>query len=269
MLLFLTDLSNGNEEEDVIISNYLRQYFQLVICHPADCESVEDGVDEIIIRNTWNEKDYGEPPLGYENRFQIKGLNVHDDLYKRFGEDKDYLLGLYRNGYPVIPTVDTIADLYQLPEANEYFIKPKDGFDAIGARKINKEDLVKLNPVRYLIQPFVDFKYEISFYYLDKQLQYTLYAPDKTKRWDLVEYTPGVSDINFAEQFIGCNIQSRGIERVDACRLKNGELLLVEMTDQGGVYLSVPLLKKEVRDRFFGNLKESLLRRITLTKEEF
>ena len=263
VLLFLSDFSNGNEDEDIIISNYLHQYFQVILCHPTDCEGVEDMVDEIIIRNTWNEKDYGKPSLGYKNRFRFKGLNVHDDLYKRPGEDKDYLLDLYRSGYPVIPTIDTIADLKQLPEAKEYFIKPKDGFDAIGARKIKKANLIKLNPAQYLIQPFVDFEYEISFYYLEKKLQYTMYAPDRIKRWDLVDYNPSKSDLKFAGQFIKWNLQKHGIERIDACRLKTGQLLLMEITDQGGAYLSLPLLKEVVKARFLINLEKSLLHRIT------
>lgn len=263
-LLLLTDLTNGSKEEDLIISDFLRRDYDVTLCHPRNCEVFEGEADAIIIRNIWNEKEYGKPEPWYK-RWRGKKLPIHDDLYVRegdyysgAGETKDYLIWLTKNGFPVVPSIDDIKNLHELPEANTYFIKPKDGFDAINARKISKAELLALNPQHYLIQPFVDFEYEISFYYLDKKLQYTLYAPDKTKRWDLVEFVPSESDIAFAQKFINWNLQKYGIERVDACRLKNGELLLVEITDQGGAYLSIQELSEELRNTFLENLSKSI-----------
>jgi len=148
--------------------------------------------------------------------------------------------------------------LANLPETERYLIKPKDGFDAINVRKLTKSELIALNPQHYLIQPFVDFDYELSFYYLDKRLEYSLYAPNKGRRWDLVEFSPSASDREFAEKFVRWNPQKRGIERIDACRLKNGELLLVEISDQGGVYLSLPELRSNIREEFLANLVRSI-----------
>ena len=45
---------------------------------------------------------------------------------------KQYLLDLTEAGYPVIPTVDTKADIGKLPDVPKYVIKPKDGADSIG-----------------------------------------------------------------------------------------------------------------------------------------
>jgi hypothetical protein len=263
-LLLLTDLSNGDAEEDILLSTAIREQFQVIIAHPADCGTIEDCVDEIIIRNTWNERDFGKPLLRFRERFRKKHLNVHDDLYEHGGDSKDYLLDLYEQGCPVIPTVADIDSLDSLPSTTTYFIKPKDGFDAIGARKIPKVDLLKLNPTNCLIQPHIDFEFEISFYYLDKKLQYVMYAPDKAKRWDLVPFIPSDSDIHFAAQFLRRNKQKYGIERIDVCKQKDGGLLLMEITDQGGVYLSLPDLTDDTRQRFLDNLVESLLRRIIL-----
>ncbi len=262
ILLFLTDLSNESEEEDIIISNYLRDYFKIILCHPDDCQDIEEKVGGIIIRNTWNDSKYGKPGSGYYERFRKKGLKVHDYLYTYPGEDKDYLIDLYKKGYPVIPSVDTVKSLSQVPETDVYFIKPKDGFSAIGARKITKEELIELNPEYYLIQPFVDFEYEISFYYIDKKLQHVLYAPNKEDRWALIPFTPSEHDLSFAQQFIEWNPQKYGIERIDACRLKDGSLLLVEITDQGGVYLSMPLLSDSLRENFLKNLVISIERNV-------
>jgi hypothetical protein len=264
-LLFLTDLANGSEDEDIEISDFLKRDFEIQLCHPRDCEPFEDVVDAIIIRNIWNEANYGQPEPWYKRWRSKPNLPIHDDLYIRSGdfstgagESKDYLMDLTRERFPVIPSVDDIRDIKQLPDTDTYFIKPKDGFDAINARKLSRAELVALNPKHYLIQPFIDFEYEISFYYLDKQLQYTLYAPDKMKRWDLIPFTPSEKDIQFAETFIRWNKQRHGIERIDACRLKNGELLLIEISDQGGVYLSVPDLPQDIKTPFLEKLSRSI-----------
>jgi len=257
-LLFLTDLSNGSEEEDIIISNYLRKYFQIIICHPDDCASLEDTVGGIIIRNTWNDSKYGQEDSGYYERFLKKGLKVHDYLYIYPGESKHYLVDLYKAGYPVIPTIEHVRDLEELGSPESYFIKPEDGYSGIGDTVVSKEELLAINPTHYVIQPFIDFEYEISFYYLDKKLQYTLYAPNKKERWDLVEFHPSESDITFAERFVTWNPQKYGIERIDACRLKDGSLLLAKITDQGGTYLSLPLLPAHTKEQFLKNLVASI-----------
>lgn len=115
ILLYLTDLSNGDEGEDILISNWLRQFFGLVLCHPADCERTEDEVDEIIIRNVWNENSYPPPHPDYLERFMRKKLVIHDDLYRSSSTDKTYLVDLSKRGYPVIPTVDSVEDINRLP----------------------------------------------------------------------------------------------------------------------------------------------------------
>jgi len=264
-LLLVTDLGNGSEDEDVMIAAFLQKFFRVFLAHPADCEQLEDQVDRIIVRNVWNAARYGMPEPWYHRWRSTPQLPIHDDLYVRSGdfstgagESKDYLLQLYQLGYPVIPSIDSLANLKCLPESEQYFIKPKDGFDAINARKLTISELIALNPQHYIIQPFVDFDYEVSFYYLDKWLQYSLYAPDKERRWDLVEFSPSVSDLKFAEKFVRWNPQKRGIVRIDACRLKNGELLLVEISDQGGVYLSLPELPIDIRGQFLVNLVHSI-----------
>lgn len=264
-LLLLSDLANGAEQEDIAIGDFLQKDFRVLMMYPRDCEEFEDSVDAIIIRNIWNERDYGKPEPWYKRWRSQPKLPIHDDLYIRegdfysgSGESKSYLVWLYKNGFPVIPSIENITELDQLSPTNHYFIKPHDGFSAINARKIGREELIARDPQHYLIQPFIDFEYEVSFYYLDKQLQYALYAPDKENRWELVEYTPTATDIAFAERFIEWNPQKRGVERIDACRLKTGDLLLTEITDQGGVYLSILKLSEEKRLAFLENLSRSI-----------
>ncbi|MFD1775861.1 hypothetical protein [Paenibacillus rhizophilus] len=52
-----------------------------------------------------------------------------------------------------------------------------------------------------------------------------------------------------------------GIQRVDACRTKQGELLLVELEDLNP-YLSLLELTPDIRQRFVESLKHSLQKAI-------
>lgn len=95
-----------------------------------------------------------------------------------------------------------------------------------------------------LIQPEIDFEYEVSFYFVDDILEYALYAPDKKQRWKLEKYDFSNDDIAFARKFIEWNKIKHGMQRVDACRSKDGQLLLVELEDLNP-YLSVLELDKK------------------------
>ena len=80
-----------------------------------------------------------------------------------------------------------------------------------------------------------------------------MYAPNKNKRWDLAEYEPRPGDLEFADKFVKWNAMERGIQRVDACRLKDNSLLLVELEDLNP-FLSIELLSDQKRDKFIDNL---------------
>ena len=104
-----------------------------------------------------------------------------------------------------------------------------------------------------LIQPAIDFEYEVSFYFINDCLEYALYAPDKDKRWELENYEFSQADKEFAEKFIAWNDIENGIQRVDACRTKEGELLLVELEDLNP-YLSILELDEKTRCDFMNHL---------------
>jgi hypothetical protein len=157
----------------------------------------------------------------------------------------------------VIPTIDNVADINAIPETSEYLIKPQDGADSIGARKITRAGLTTLQLANNIIQPFIDFEYEVSFYFINASFQYALYAPDKKERWKLERYQPGVDDLAFAERFIAWNTMTHGIQRVDACRTKQGNLLLVELEDLNP-FLSIELVDNKTRAYFIDNFKNAL-----------
>ena len=100
-----------------------------------------------------------------------------------------------------------------------------------------------------LIQPLIDFEYEVSFYFLDNVFQYALFAPYKNKRWELIEYLPSPDDLLFAKRFVEWNHISHGIQRVDAFRLPDDSLLLVELEDFNP-FLSLEALEKKKREDF-------------------
>ncbi|AIQ51927.1 hypothetical protein [Paenibacillus sp. FSL R7-0331] len=265
-VLFVTDLyyeAKGRNyyEEDLYLTSILRKSFNLVICHPVDVEAFEDKFDLIIFRNAGPIAAYKEKFNAFRNRITSKNLLIYNSFNgKADMNGKEYLIELTNSDYPVIPTIDTIDSLSKLPDVKTYIIKPKDGADSIGMEFVSKNELsrkVDSELKNTLVQPFIDFEYEVSFYFVDKDFQYALYAPDKDKRWELVEYTPTVDDLIFANRFIDWNNINCGIQRVDACRTRLGELLLVELEDLNP-YLSLLELNNETRENFVVKLIASL-----------
>jgi hypothetical protein len=90
---------------------------------------------------------------------------------------------------------------------------------------VPREQLGGLTYGDILVQPRVDFRYEVSFYYVDDAFQYALHAPDPERRWALEPYEPTAADLAFARCFIGWSTLNHGIQSVDAGRIREGELL--------------------------------------------
>lgn len=170
---------------------------------------------------------------------------------------KQYLVELSAAGFPVIPTVDRGEDLGRLPQAVEYVVKPKIGADSIGMEFLHPDRLTEVMHGDVLVQPRIPFRYEVSFYFVDRDFQYALYAPRPERRWELERYEPDPADLEFAQRFIDWNTLDHGIQRVDACRTPHGELLLVELEDLNP-YLSLDLVEEAVREAFVARMKASL-----------
>lgn len=262
-ILYLTDLyykAQGRNyyEEDLYLTERLKDQFNLLLANPQQALSFLRCADLIVFRNTG-------PVMGYKAYFtqfvqavQEQGILTFNSFDgKADMKGKDYLLQLTREGYPVIPTVERFDELSQLGAPEKYIVKLKDGADSIGMQVLAKEDLLNYTLKNQLIQPFIPFVYEVSFYYLNNKFQYALYAPDKEKRWNLKEYSAIADDLAFAERFVRWNNMARGIVRVDACRLPDGRLLLVELEDLNP-FLSLDALGPEARDRFVSNFIDAL-----------
>ena len=265
-ILFVTDLyyeAKGRlyYEEDLFLTSELRKDFNLVICNPKDMSSFTDDFDLTIFRNAGPVANFKDEYELFRNNVKLKNLKTYNSFNgKGDMNGKDYLIELTKKNFDVIKTIDTINDFSKLPEVETYVIKPKDGADSIGMEFLSKEVLLRRvdkNDKNTLIQPLINFEYEVSFYFIDKEFQYALYAPDKNRRWELKEYKATKEDLDFANSFIEWNNINHGIQRVDACRDNNGKLLLVELEDLNP-YLSLLDISPKLRDKFVKKLKLSL-----------
>ncbi|WP_435974540.1 hypothetical protein [Streptomyces sp. Qhu_M48] len=266
-LLYVTDLAypaRGRRycDEDIHLTTRLRESFDLALCHPLDAAALMDGFDAVVVRNSGPVLGYQKEYEAFRERALAEGTRVYNPLHGR-GDmaGKQYLLDLTADGYPVIPTVDRPEDLHRLPDAPEYAVKPKAGADSIGLVFLPREQLTGLGLEHggLLVQPRVDFRYEVSFYYVDDLFQYALYAPDPERRWVLEPYEPTEDDLAFARRFVDWNTLDHGIQRVDACRAPDGGLLLVELEDLNP-YLSLDRVPEKTQGRFVAAFTDSLHR---------
>ncbi|MGV9773648.1 hypothetical protein [Streptosporangium sp. NPDC003464] len=263
-ILYLTDLSyeaRGRRycDEDIFVSSQLRQGFTVVLCHPLDAVALMDDFDVTVVRNTGPVIHYQAEYDRFRARALESGVRVYNPLTgKADMVGKRYLVDLSRDGYPVIPTVDRPDDLGRLPGTAEYAVKPMLGADSIGLRFVGPEELDRIAFGDVLVQPRIDFVHEVSFYFVDHAFQYALYAPRPDRRWELEPYRPDATDLAFAQRFVDWNSLDHGIQRVDACRTRDGELLLVELEDLNP-YLSLDALDATARTAFVSAMERSVL----------
>ncbi|MEU5582596.1 hypothetical protein ABZ791_27750 [Streptomyces huasconensis] len=264
-VLFVTDLAyeaRGRRycDEDIFLSSRLRDDFDVALCHPLDAAALMDAFDAVVVRNSGPVLHYQKEYDAFREQAAACGTRVYNPLSGRADmAGKQYLLDLTEAGYPVIPTIDRYENLGALPEAGQYVVKPKAGADSIGLDFVSREQLGGLAYGGILVQPRVDFRYEVSFYYVDDAFQYALHAPDPERRWVLEPYRPTDADLGFARRFIDWNTLDHGIQRVDACRTQEGDLLLVELEDLNP-YLSLDHVDDTTRAAFVTSMTASLHR---------
>ncbi|MEV8002778.1 hypothetical protein AB0P10_08925 [Streptomyces parvus] len=266
-LLLVTDLAyeaRGRRycDEDIHLSSRLREAFDVALCHPRDAAALLPGFDTVLVRNSGPVLHYREAYDAFLVRARELGTAVYNPLDGR-GDmaGKEYLVEMTTAGLPVIPTVDRAADLAELPDVTQYVVKPKLGADSVGLRFVTaaeaRAELEAAAEGSLLVQPRIGFRHEVSFYFVDHDFQYALYAPDPERRWVLEPYAASAEDLEFARRFIAWNTLDHGIQRVDACRTADGALLLVELEDLNP-YLSLDRVGEDVREAFVARLKTSI-----------
>ncbi|MFG2593531.1 hypothetical protein [Streptomyces sp. NPDC048438] len=262
-VLFVTDLAyeaRGRRycDEDIFLTSRLRETFDVALCHPRDAAALLDGFDVVVVRNSGPVLHYQEAYDAFRTRARESGTRVYNTLDGR-GDmaGKQYLVDLSGAGFPVIPTVDRAADLGLLPRSAGYVVKPKLGADSVGLRFTERPEYPGDADGTLLVQPRIDFRYEVSFYFVDHDFQYALHAPRPDRRWVLEPYAPSPEDLDFARRFVEWNTLTHGIQRVDACRTPEGGLLLVELEDLNP-YLSLDLVPDETREAFVARMRDSV-----------
>lgn len=266
-ILYLTDLAypaKGRRycDEDIFITEYLRGRFRVATCHPACCEPFEDAADLVVFRNAGAVAGFQAAYDDFRARVASKGLRTYNEFTgKADMAGKQYLLDMTDAGMPVIPTIDDLADFGKLPDVPRYVVKPKGGADSIGLEFLDRGELMArgLDGKGTLVQPAIDFVYEVSFYFVDGEYEYAMFAPDASARWELVPYDATQADLAFARAFVKWNTMERGIQRVDACRTRDGSLLLVELEDLNP-YLSIDRLGPAAREGFLADFADALER---------
>ncbi|WP_245830868.1 ATP-grasp domain-containing protein [Marivirga sericea] len=262
-LLYLTDLyypAKGRDyyEEDLYITSQFKEHFNILIGNPQQALAFLDKAEIIVFRNTGPVAYYQDYFNEFVEAVKQKGIPTFNSFDgKADMKGKQYLLDLFAQDFPVIPTIDKISDLNLLSPSQEYMIKLKNGADSIGMEKVSRAEINEADLKSKLIQPFIDFEYEVSFYFINNEFQYALYAPNKDKRWDLKLYDASTDDLAFAQKFIDWNNMQRGIQRVDACKLTDGSLLLVELEDLNP-FLSLDLLSDDLKRAFIKKFVLSL-----------
>jgi hypothetical protein len=263
-ILYVTDLgyeASGRRycDEDIWLSGQLRDRgFTVALCHPLDAAHLMGEFGLVLVRNSGPVLHHRQAYDDFRAEATARRVRVVNPLTGR-GDmaGKGYLVELTRAGFPVIPTVHGATGPAALPEADEYALKPVDGADSLGLTFVARDALSAMDVSGMLLQPRIPFRYEVSFYFVDRDFQYALHAPDPDRRWDLVPYEPSAEDLAFARRFVEWNTIDHGVQRVDACRAPDGGLLLVELEDLNP-YLSLHLVGAPVREAFVDRLTASL-----------
>lgn len=264
-VLYVTDLTyqaRGRRycDEDIELSSDLRQHFDVALCHPLSAEALMEGFDVLVVRNSGPVIHYQDAYGRFRRRAMDAGARVFNEMAGKADQrGKQYLLDLFAAGLPVIPTVDDARDIELLPQAARYAVKPKFGADSVGLQFLPQHELLAAPLANVLVQPEIPFAYEVSFYFVDRRFQYALYAPDPAVRWGLKHYEPTDEDLSFAQAFVDWNDIDHGIQRVDACRTQDGDLLLVELEDLNP-YLSLDLISPTQRASFIADMASSISR---------
>lgn len=259
-LLFLTNRDNGAFEEDAYLSDRLKDFYEVTLVHPLQAEQYLSKIDGVLIRNVWPTHEYSDKWKKIKHQLKESGVAIYNPLTgKGDNRGKEYLVELYKKGYPVIPSVEHAEELNKLPQSAYYWIKPFDGCDGSGAGKFTKEEIKVKNLANYIIQPYEEFKEEPSFFFIDNQFAYAITMPNRLEDHDIKPYIPTEEDLTFARKFVGWDDLKYGVERVDAVRTADGQLLLTEDEDIAE-YLYICEMPEKIRDEIVLKMIESIMK---------
>lgn len=231
-LLYLSNQANSDPEEDLYLAEALRIDFDIRIVHPLDSEQYLHDTDGVVVRNIWPTYEYLDEWKRIMNMLKKSGIKTYNPLTGK-GDlgGKKYLVELYDSGLPVIPSIDSIQKIEKLPKSESYWIKPLESCDGVGAKKCTRQELLETDISDFIIQPYIEFESEPSFYFIDGRFSYAITMPNRILDTNIKQYLPMDDDLLFAQKFVAWNDLPYGIQRIDAVRLFDGTLLLTEVED--------------------------------------
>lgn len=260
-ILLLTNLNGDIRQElyeDIMIAQSLINNGHKVTLSDADSdEALDDFYDVFIKRNTWGEEP-GDVEKYWQNTTKIsqrlrdkKCVNLNGLFDNENG--KTYLVDLYRQGLPVIPSSYDFADL---PVAEKYLLKPIKSYDGIDQKVVDRFAEI---PEGYLVQPKMDFVCEVQFYFVGTKFEYAqLYSPSKVPDYpDPEKYQPTETEMKMVQEIANLNKDLIGVQRLDFLKLKSGELLLMEIED-GSPHLGLSRLDEKTLAQFLTDYKNMI-----------
>lgn len=267
-ILLLTNENNEEKSEDLWIAKSFQEDGNKVDIRWIDYdEKLDDRYDIILKRNTWISQEisiqelqeYEEKSNKLNERLKNKDKILVNFNGKFDANGKEYLVDLFHKNYEVIPSIDNLDEFNLLPKAKKYLLKPKIGYDGIGQRKINREELEEINIQDYIVQPLIEFESEVQFYFINTELQYALeFKPSKVPIYpEAISYKYNKKEIELAQKFADLNDGFVGIQRIDFIKLHNGELKLLEIED-AAPYLDLDSLELKERNKFINSYKEMI-----------
>jgi hypothetical protein len=256
-LLFITNKNNEEPTEDIFLSEYLQNFFTVSFEDITDAPRLLGNFERCFIRNAWPSRYFEKEYHAMRIIVEKTKTRVYNPFHRNFYiEDKHYLIETGKT-LPVIPTIVDLGDLAYLGNPGHYIIKPLDGCSSWNVKKLTRDELLQENTSGYIIQPAINFKDEISLYFIDNRFIYATITAGPNKRWELAEYEPSEKEIAWGEKFVNWNDLPYGLQRIDGCRLPTGEVLLMEIEDTLP-YLSLDVLKPETKKRVLNTLVTSL-----------
>lgn len=264
-ILILSNPENEEFIEDEYVANAFREDGHIVKMAWVDYdEKMDEEFDIIIRRNAWVEDEKKTEQYAIKvdllkerlNGKKIKTVNF-DGLD---GQGKWYLCKLFEEKKRVIPTVDSLDRLNELPDAEEYVLKDGKSFGSgIGQKMVRKVDLEREFEAGYVIQPKLKFKSEVQCYFVGQKFMYAHeYIPSKYPDYpDPILIELSAKERSLAEEFAKYSCLETGFQRIDFLRLENDELILLEIEDIGP-HMSLEFLKPDLRRKVLDEYKENV-----------
>ena len=260
-ILLITEPKNEEFIEDKwFAEGFEADGHEVVIVNKNYPEELEHKCDIFLKRNCWSteESDFvlGQDSDLFKQRLVNKDLPRINCDGKFDGSGKIYLCELYDKGYAVIPSIKSPEEFYKLRESKFYLLKPHNGLDGFGIRKVTKLQAKKEWNKHYIIQPKLDFVSEVQFYFVGNKFEYAFeFAPSKVPIYpDAISYRYTKSELALAQQFANLSPNYNGVQRIDFLKLPNGELKLIEIEDSSP-YLELDCLSRKKRKQVIDDYK--------------